>query len=78
MRILLIVIALAALPSATVAEPSLQDRKPTLRAQPSGAAPRAVQRNPCAAFGPGFVQLDGSATCVKLGGDISVGAGTTR
>lgn len=31
--------------------------------------------NPCAAFGPGFVKLDGSDTCVRVGGSISVGAG---
>jgi hypothetical protein len=31
--------------------------------------------NPCAAFGPGFVKVEGSDTCVRLGGSISVGTG---
>jgi hypothetical protein len=39
---------------------------------PSKAETRS---NPCASFGPGFVKVEGSDTCVKLGGGISVGAG---
>lgn len=31
--------------------------------------------NPCAGFGPGFVKVEGSDTCVRLGGSISIGAG---
>jgi hypothetical protein len=27
--------------------------------------------NPCAALGPGFVKIDGTGTCVKLGGAVS-------
>lgn len=30
---------------------------------------------PCAEYGAGFVKLEGSDTCVRLGGSISVGAG---
>jgi len=33
--------------------------------------------NSCAAYGPGFVKLEGTNTCVQVGGSISVGAGTT-
>jgi len=29
----------------------------------------------CAAYGAGFVKVDGTNTCVKIGGSISVGAG---
>jgi len=29
--------------------------------------------NPCAAFGPGFVKVEGTDTCVKVGGAFSVG-----
>jgi hypothetical protein len=28
----------------------------------------------CAAYGAGFVKIDGTSTCVKIGGSISVGA----
>ena len=29
----------------------------------------------CAAYGAGFVKIDGTGTCVKIGGSVSVGAG---
>jgi hypothetical protein len=29
----------------------------------------------CAAYGAGFVKIDGTNTCVQIGGSISVGAG---
>ena len=32
--------------------------------------------NPCAAFGPGFVKVAGSDTCVKIGGAFSVDVGS--
>jgi hypothetical protein len=35
----------------------------------------AMRSNPCASYGQGFVKVEGSDTCVKLGGGISVGAG---
>jgi Porin subfamily len=31
--------------------------------------------NSCAAYGAGFVKVDGTNTCVKIGGSISIGAG---
>lgn len=41
-------------------------------------APKTTSRsNPCASFGPGFVRVEGSDTCVKLGGAVSVGAGVS-
>ena len=33
--------------------------------------------NSCAAYGAGFVKVEGTDTCVKLGGAISIGAGTS-
>jgi hypothetical protein len=33
--------------------------------------------NSCAAFGPGFVKVDGTETCVKIGGAVSIGAGSS-
>lgn len=30
---------------------------------------------PCAEFGPGFVKLEGSDTCVRVGGGIGIGVG---
>ena len=34
--------------------------------------------NSCAAYGAGFVKLEGTDTCVQVGGSISVGAGVRR
>jgi hypothetical protein len=79
MRTLLIALVVAASPFAAAAQGLSQDRRP---AKPLPApAPTQTQTqtktgsNPCAAFGPGFVQVDGGATCVKLGGGIGVGIG---
>ena len=41
---------------------------------------KSTARNPCAAFGPGFVKVEGTDTCVKIGGalrvDVSGAAGS--
>jgi hypothetical protein len=37
----------------------------------------ASSGNSCAAFGPGFVKVEGSDSCVKVGGATSIGAGTS-
>jgi len=38
----------------------------------------ASSGNSCAAYGPGFVKVAGSDTCVKVGGAASVDVGTSR
>ncbi|QDL97720.1 hypothetical protein FLL57_10545 [Rhodopseudomonas palustris] len=78
MRWLLIAFAVA-LPMAAGAEPR-RSAPPSPRVEQNTPLPRnlSARRNPCADFGAGFVQLEGSSTCVKLGGSISVGAGTRR
>jgi hypothetical protein len=65
MRKLVVAAMLMALPISAIAE----DR------QPAKPQPRQVKSNPCAAFGPGFVQVEGTSTCVKVGGSIDVGVG---
>ena len=32
----------------------------------------------CAAYGPGFVRVDGTETCMKIGGAVSIGVGGSR
>ncbi len=39
-------------------------------------AKRAGPDNSCAGYGAGFVRIEGSNTCIKIGGAISVGAGS--
>jgi len=51
------------------------------RAAPSGKTlplKGASSANSCAAYGPGFVKVEGTGTCVQVGGSVSVGAGTSR
>ena len=39
------------------------------------AAP--VTANPCAQYGPGWVQVQGTTTCVKLSGSVRIETGTS-
>lgn len=34
--------------------------------------------NSCAVYGPGFVRVDGTQTCMKIGGAVSIGVGAGR
>jgi hypothetical protein len=64
--------------SALAQQPGLQKSD---RTAPSGKVlplKGASSANSCAAYGPGFVKVEGSDTCVKVGGTISVGVGTSR
>ena len=77
MRSILLAIAVAMLPAAA-AEPSSSQKpnKPATSGRPLplkgvGAA------NSCAAYGAGFVKLDGTDTCVKLGGAVGFGVGSS-
>jgi hypothetical protein len=51
----------------TLSKP-LPPAKPAARAGTSGI-------NPCASLGPDFKRIEGTETCVKIGGAISVEAG---
>jgi hypothetical protein len=50
--------------------PASTDKSPPLKGKASS--------NSCAAYGPGFVKIEGTDTCVQIGGSISVGAGVRR
>jgi hypothetical protein len=72
---LLILLALLAT-SATAAE-SLRlppaERPQMGKALPmNGSTAAKTRAGACAAYGPGFVMAEGTGTCVKLGGSISV------
>jgi hypothetical protein len=50
------------------------------KAAPSGKllpSKRATSGNSCAAYGAGFMKVEGTETCVKIGGAISIGVGTS-
>jgi hypothetical protein len=74
--LLAILVAVLLPASIALAEPSSRQKsdKPAasgrlLPLKASGAG------NPCAAYGPGFVRVDGTETCVKIGGAVSIGVG---
>lgn len=69
MRKLFLIIAL--LPSVAVA--AEQQKRPA--APPKKASPVGSTANPCAQYGAGFVQVQGSNTCVKLSGSVRVEVG---
>jgi hypothetical protein len=79
MRKSLLVIAVLLLPGSTaLAEPP--DFQKSEKAALGKALPLkgASSASSCAAYGPGFVKVEGSGTCVRVGGAISVGVGASR
>jgi hypothetical protein len=64
------IIAAASLHAQTLTNPNPPTRAPTTTARPENQAAK-----PCPVFGPGFVQLPGSDTCVRVGGGVQVQGG---
>jgi hypothetical protein len=77
MRNILLAVAVAMLPAAA-AEPS-SSRTPDKPLSSGRVLPQkgASAGNSCAAYGPGFVKLEGSGTCMKIGGAVGIGAGSS-
>jgi hypothetical protein len=78
---LLAIVAVAALlPASLALAEQSSHRKPD---KPTGTGKLlplkgAAAGNSCTAFGPGFVKVDGTETCVKIGGAVSIGVGGSR
>ncbi|WP_027578259.1 hypothetical protein [Bradyrhizobium sp. Ai1a-2] len=73
-----LILILALLPAIALAE---QPSRPK-----SGKAPAstkslplkgAARPNACAEYGAGFVKMEGSDTCIKIGGAIDIGGGVS-
>jgi hypothetical protein len=78
MKLLLVLLAVTLSASVALAEPSGHPKARTAtksdKALPlKGRAPA----NSCAAYGAGFVPIEGSDTCIKIGGAIGIGAGVS-
>ena len=75
---LLVIVAVVLSPAGAFAE---QPRVPKSdKAATSGKVlplKRATPANSCAEYGAGFVKVEGTNTCMKIGGAISVGAGVS-
>jgi hypothetical protein len=70
-NILLVFVTTACSLSMAAADP-LAPRKPASTAIPDKPLPVRRGVDACAAYGPDFVKVKGSDTCVKVGGDIGV------
>ena len=76
-NILLAIVAVALLPASIALAEQSSHRKPDKPAASGKLLPLkgTAVGNSCAAFGPGFVKVDGTETCVKIGGAVSIGVG---
>ena len=73
MRTFFLAMILAVLSGPTVladpaSRPKLDYATPPDRLRPA----KSAAGNPCATFGPGFVKVEGTDTCVKVGGAFGV------
>lgn len=71
-----LVIIVLALPSIAAAE-QLRLAKPDKTTASDKPLPVKRSSNACAEYGAGFVKIEGTNTCMKIGGAISVGAGVS-
>jgi hypothetical protein len=72
MRNILLVFVMAACSLSMAAADPLAPRKPASTAIPDKPLPVRRGVDACAAYGPDFVKVKGSDTCLKVGGDMSV------
>jgi hypothetical protein len=74
--LLVIVVAMLSAPVVAAAEPSGR-QQPGQAASSGKLLPVKGARagNSCAAYGAGFAKVDGTDTCVKIGGAVSIGVG---
>ncbi|MGJ4947251.1 porin [Bradyrhizobium sp. HKCCYLS20291] len=70
------IVWLVTVPAASAGSEGMSLRLPkaavTSRSTPS---PGAVKTNPCSSYGANFVRVEGTDTCVKVGGELRVGTG---
>jgi hypothetical protein len=75
MRTIVSVIILAALSTSAASAQQSRDSKPNKPAKALPLRPAKAAANACAEYGAGFVRIEGSSTCIKIGGSVGIGAG---
>jgi hypothetical protein len=78
MRTIFPVVILALLSTSAASAQQSRDRKPDKPAASVPLRPAKAAQNPCAEYGAGFVRIEGSSTCIKIGGSFGVGVGGSR
>ena len=72
---IVLAVVVAVLPTCVaVAQQSSQPPKNS----PKSGTLRPIKGNPCAMYGAGFVKIEGSDTCVKIGGSVRVETSARR
>jgi hypothetical protein len=69
--------ALMALSVSSAPAEQAREAKPSKSATPLPRRPNVALKS-CAEYGPGFVRVEGSSTCIKIGGSVGVGVGGSR
>ena len=79
MRKPLLVMIAVVLPSVAAAAEQPRPQKSRKAATPDKVLPlkRSSSTNVCAEYGAGFVKIEGTNTCMKIGGAISIGGGVS-
>jgi hypothetical protein len=79
MRKSLLLMMIVVLPSLAGAAEQPRLQKPDKAATSGKLLPlkRSNSANACAEYGAGFVKIEGTNTCMKVGGAVSVGAGAS-
>ena len=79
MRKSVLVMIAVVLPSVAAAAEQPRIRKSDKAATPGKPLPlkRSNAANTCAEYGAGFVKIEGTSTCMKIGGAVGVGAGVS-
>jgi hypothetical protein len=79
MRKSLLVLFAMVLPSVAAFAEQSRPPKPDKAATSGKLLPlkRSNSANACAEYGAGFVRIEGTNTCMKIGGAVSVGAGVS-
>jgi hypothetical protein len=75
MRAIVPVIIVAVLSAQAASAQQSRDSKPAKPAKSLPLRPAKAAANPCAEYGAGFVRIEGSSTCMKIGGSVGIGAG---
>jgi hypothetical protein len=76
MRTIVPVIVLAVLSASAASAQQSRDSKPNKPAKSLPLRrPAKAAANSCAEYGAGFARIEGTSTCIKIGGSIGVGMG---
>ncbi len=80
MRNLLLVIAvMALLPASSAEAEQFRHQKSDKSISPRQLPLKGARADHfCSTYGAGFVRVDGTQTCVKIGGAVSIGVGGSR